>query len=1709
MELVGKAVKKTFQGLGTFAGIVDSYDLSSGFYKVLYEDGDSEDLERGEVISILEEADQYSFQTEAQMGGRERNSGNSSDTQMGKSGFSKGFEESVLKTLDVSFDGDSQVIKNDGCLEIQNKVFDIEGNTLLGSLKETTASSQAMEGSQEKQWGDNGSVIENDPSEFVVKTQMKDGDSDGVLNENCPLENVEVAQMKESFFGGDCYLSSSLDRNLKEKDVSRVIEKSIISEVDGKQKGSDSLGVVKKREREDSEFDGNVKENDSLGHIEDREVKGCDSDEFQMKESGSGVVLIKTPVTDGLRKRRKLSEKLKSAPERALRRSARHTSAASPIPLLDADNGQCVAVSESSEYEEQNNLPLKPVLPPSSNNLNIDELPILDVFSVYACLRSFSTILFLSPFGLEAFVKALKCNFANSLIDSIHFSILHALKLHLEFLSNEGSHSASDCLRSLNWDLLDLITWPVYLAEYLLIHGSGLKPSFNLCHLKLLDGEYYRQTAAVKLEILRSLCDDVIEVEAVRLELNRRMMSSELDIDTDRVVHLESHSKRKDSTEDLGSSCLTQDVVDEIADRNSDDCCLCKMDGSLICCDGCPAAYHSRCVGVTKDLLPEGDWFCPECMVDKHDGQIKSSKPLQGAQLLGIDPHGRLYFGCCGYLLVSDSSDSELSHYYYNRNDLSAVMEVLKSSLPYYSGISMAISTYWGILAQSTEIDFGHKTHVAHMDLDVVSDNCGTDLSCQPPAHSAQSGFGGMIINGKEPKKDSVTHEDSGFQGCKDLDSIARIDSMSVNQLTDMSTPIVISEGSAMSEAAVGMPVSEKTYLELGIPEKLYSINEELSVKPADVDITQGKPLESAPCAPITVTIPSKQDVSQLPVEPGSYINYYSHGQLASSVVEELTRRSSENIKEDSTRPPEEVISAQLKAISKKSSKFSWSIIQKPYVDAEKENCGWCFSCKNPSDSNCLFRLTDEKAAEGSKMSVGLRSNRNRKTHLSSVIYHIISIEDRLRGLLSGPWENPHHSKQWHKSILKASDVSSVKPLLLILESNLRRVALSAEWLKQVDSAVALGSGSHVFTSSVHVSSKHGFGKKRARKNASDTESNFLSNAATMSGIYWWRGGRLSRQVFQWKLLPRSLAFKCGRRAGCIKVPGVSYPDGSDFAKISKHIAWRASVQMSTSAAQLALHVRDLDWNIRWSDLVNPQLLHQSSKESKKLARLFKKVVIRRKCIEGSNVKYLLDFGKRKVIPDVVTKHGVVFEESANERKKFWLGESFVPLNLLKSYEEKKQARKANKTEFGLLLVEGGKIKKPSSERGFSYLFSRAEKHENHQCGHCNKDVSVREAVNCQLCTGFFHKKHARASKVSIDEECTYTCFRCRAKKPVEVKTRKHAKGKTKREVQKVQSEGNKIPKVGRREVQKVQSEGNKIPQLRRSQRAIKKVTTYVAVQSKNLNGHKKGSKFLSKGTMAKTSKFLSKSGKSKKSKFQSKRETPKELKNGVSWHKGQRTCVHHAYWMKGILWAKSPCDRRGINFRDGNVLLPSQNSEDKQPVCCLCHEAYDSRLIYLRCESCEDWYHGDAFGLTGKNSDKPLGFRCPNCLKRSSPACPHSKDCAVDEAQLHWEENIGMGTECARDPCEDNKLPSEIYGGQRLVKDEDSPAIHDSGTSNENVKLENCIAESEMGSISVTSEVKENHLSCKSNGEDIIQIGVVLKEHKLEDSLAGISTIP
>ena len=55
-------------------------------------------------------------------------------------------------------------------------------------------------------------------------------------------------------------------------------------------------------------------------------------------------------------------------------------------------------------------------------------------------------------------------------------------------------------------------------------------------------------------------------------------------------------------------------------DGNTDLCVLCGLGGSLLCCDGCPAAYHMRCIGETAKSIPQGEWLCPECSVGGRGG---------------------------------------------------------------------------------------------------------------------------------------------------------------------------------------------------------------------------------------------------------------------------------------------------------------------------------------------------------------------------------------------------------------------------------------------------------------------------------------------------------------------------------------------------------------------------------------------------------------------------------------------------------------------------------------------------------------------------------------------------------------------------------------------------------------------------------------------------------------------------------------------------------------------------------------------------------------------------------------------------------------------------------------------------------------------------------------------------------------------------------
>uniref|UniRef100_A0A3Q1GDW2 Autoimmune regulator n=1 Tax=Acanthochromis polyacanthus TaxID=80966 RepID=A0A3Q1GDW2_9TELE len=46
---------------------------------------------------------------------------------------------------------------------------------------------------------------------------------------------------------------------------------------------------------------------------------------------------------------------------------------------------------------------------------------------------------------------------------------------------------------------------------------------------------------------------------------------------------------------------------------NDDECAVCKDGGELICCDGCPQAFHLTCLDPPLTSIPNGTWQCERC----------------------------------------------------------------------------------------------------------------------------------------------------------------------------------------------------------------------------------------------------------------------------------------------------------------------------------------------------------------------------------------------------------------------------------------------------------------------------------------------------------------------------------------------------------------------------------------------------------------------------------------------------------------------------------------------------------------------------------------------------------------------------------------------------------------------------------------------------------------------------------------------------------------------------------------------------------------------------------------------------------------------------------------------------------------------------------------------------------------------------------------
>ena len=222
------------------------------------------------------------------------------------------------------------------------------------------------------------------------------------------------------------------------------------------------------------------------------------------------------------------------------------------------------------------------------------------------------------------------------------------------------------------------MTWPVFVIQYLVVNGHTKGPEWKGFYDEAFAREYYLLPVSRKLMILQILCDDVLDSEELKAEMNMREESEVgVDYDAEDMLPAEIGPRKvlpryvKTSHEDKeavkfvsASNAVNQpgntnsyirntgNTDDGDVDRNGDECRLCGMDGTLLCCDGCPSAYHSRCIGLMKMHIPEGPWYCPECKINMTGPTIAKGTSLRGAEIFGRDLYGQLFMGTCNHLLV-------------------------------------------------------------------------------------------------------------------------------------------------------------------------------------------------------------------------------------------------------------------------------------------------------------------------------------------------------------------------------------------------------------------------------------------------------------------------------------------------------------------------------------------------------------------------------------------------------------------------------------------------------------------------------------------------------------------------------------------------------------------------------------------------------------------------------------------------------------------------------------------------------------------------------------------------------------------------------------------------------------------------------------------------------------------------------------------------
>ncbi|KAK4358626.1 hypothetical protein RND71_020855 [Anisodus tanguticus] len=1227
---------------------------------------------------------------------------------------------------------------------------------------------------------------------------------------------------------------------------------------------------------------------------------------------------------------------------------------------IDADS-----LSDLSEYDDEERdlsleveKPLVPELPPSSGNIGIQEEYVPYLLSIYSFLRTFSTTLFLSPFELDDFVGALNCSIPNSLLDSIHVAVMHVLRRHLEKLSSDLSELASKCLRNIDWSLLDTMTWPAYLVHYLTGMGYTDEHGWNDFYPHTLEKEYYSLSAGRKLIVLQILCDSVLDSEELRAEIDMRE-ESEVGIDSDggtvfapvigpRRVHprysktsackdQEAFKLSKENNEtnissnsnSLGSKVSGQNSIRDVdQDGNGDECRLCGMDGTLLCCDGCPSSYHGRCIGVCKMYIPQGAWYCPECTVNELEPKITRGTTLKGSEVFGVDSCGQVFMGTCNHLLVLKAlAGSDCNVRYYYDKDIPRVLQALNASVQHYAlylEICKGIIQYWelpvniifpnGGLSEIRRQGEGTTGGCLVPSLNsLVTKSLGEENTASyvteiGPGNALQGNFS---MEPMQNEKLGAVSQPDGL--ClANIDSLARQSNTSIDSLPSEQIQVkpIVSTGSVDQQL---------------IPSEWTEQDGPNLVKTALRTSNHSNYLEqiNGTYAGVTVSYGRGCLYTGSSFKPQGYVNSYLHGDFAASAAASLAVLSSEENQGSETRVSDNKrkhISAnfllQAKAFSSVAMRFFWPNMEKKLVEVPRERCSWCLSCKAhvTSKRGCLLNAAASNAIKGAvKILSGLRPAKGGEGSLPGIATYIILMEESLTGLIGGPFQSEAFRKQWRKQAEQATSCSVIKSLLLELEENIRLVAFSVDWTKIVDGGSSESSITPSAAGATGSTQKRKPGR-RGRKPMAIVEATADESQDILTDFTWWRGGLISKFIFQKGTLPRRMVKKAARQGGVRKIPGIYYAEGPETAKRNRQLVWRAAVDMCKTTSQLALQVRYVDMHVRWSDLVRPEQGIQDGKGPETEASSFRNANICDKRVVENEIRYGVAFGNQKHLPSRVMKSVVEAEKTQDGKEKYWFAELRIPLYLIKEYEEKmgKYLPSANKPTRA--FTQNKPSRSPCKDI-FSYLVQKRD--GKYCCVSCQADVPFRYAVKCNTCQGFCHKHCTVSSTVDTSN----TCKQCNQNRALS-----QAKCSDESPTSPLLLQGQYFPKPI--SANKGVNVGN-----------FSRPPASIATVKKHGN---------SSNSTAKTKRNL------------------------------------------GVIWRKKN-EETSADFRLRNILLKGNpDGYSFIPTCYLCRKPYDPDLMYIRCETCSNWFHADAVGLEESKLYEVMGFKCSRCRRTRIPICPY-----------------------------------------------------------------------------------------------------------------------